>query len=139
MKRHPDLTGPGRNIKLGSPFSSKRKPILMAAWLSWSLPGVLGASSRMTPRGSAPWKSRPDRRQTAAPITEQAGAAGHRTGRAWAARAAPPWGRGAWPMSRIRGAADGGAQDSVAARTGRNGRDRERCADHDRFDAPADA
>ena len=30
MKRHPDITGPVRNMKLGSLFSSKRKPILMA-------------------------------------------------------------------------------------------------------------
>ena len=31
MKRHPDIAGPVRNMKLGDLFSAKRKPILMAA------------------------------------------------------------------------------------------------------------
>ena len=31
MKRHPDIAGPVRNIKIGDLFRAKRKPILMAA------------------------------------------------------------------------------------------------------------
>ena len=31
MKRHPDISGPVRNIKLGDLFRAKRKPILMAS------------------------------------------------------------------------------------------------------------
>ena len=73
MKRHPDIAGPVRNMKLGKLFSAKRKPLLMAGVaILVALAGLQLSKAFLTDDSEiASGQQALDAEQSAAPVAEQ--------------------------------------------------------------------
>ena len=150
MKRHPDLAGPVRNMKLGNLFSSKRKPLLMAGVAILVVVGRAAARQGLPHRRCRhhrrPAGAGPECRAGRGPGQRTAGGSDHRPGRGSAAernRTRRRDGRRACNRSagyRSGAGNDGARRQRRRYRRGRNGRGAERrCTGHDRFDAAAGA